>query len=306
MLSVSSKTQHSYHILLKPAHSLNATHKSIYQIKKLLRATNLDAGITELKELKEAAGKAHQFSKSFNHVIAAGGDGTISAIAAGLMNTDCTLGILPMGSGNDLARGLQIPRTLSSALQLIKTGKPRKMDLGIYNASLKSGVFMNTLGVGFDGKVSYIASHTKFFRGRFKYFYGVLKSIMTYQASEISVELDDETITDKLLMVTLANSSVEGGGIRIAPDATPFDGFFDVVIIKDTGLISRIFLLIRVLLRGAKNEKRILIKRSKKVRVQSKLPQFAHADGELISKNLTFISGTIKPGVINIITGLQE
>ncbi len=275
-----------------------------------------NTGIANLKECLSRHGINYEISKTSSHfeskvvakeaagsrktIVAAGGDGTISSVAAGLSGTDSTLGILPLGSGNDISRGLRIPRNIENAVNLLHHGTIHTIDFGTY---LDTGAFLNTLGFGFDGKVSYDASNSTLFKGRFKYIYAVLKSIFTYRASRMTVELNGESYSDRFLMVTIANGPVEGGGIRIAPEASLKDGLFDVVMITDVGALRRIPLLLRILIRGNKNEKCILVRRSSSVIIQSDEPQYVHADGELISKSLDQITATIKPGVVQVITG---
>lgn len=274
--------------------------KGITELERILDRNGIIYEINETSSHSESRQVAREASGSYQVVVAAGGDGTISSVAAGLSGTSCKLGILPLGSGNDISRGINIPRNLNDAVSLLQHGTVHPVDLGTYH---DTGVFLNTLGFGFDGKVSYDASMTTLFQGRFKYIYAVLKSIFTFRASRMTVELSGESYSDRFLMVTIANGPVEGGGIRIAPEASLNDGLFDVVMITDVGLIRRIPLLLRILIRGNKNEKRILVRRSQSVSIQSTEPQFVHADGELVSKSLDQITATIKSNVVNVITG---
>jgi diacylglycerol kinase (ATP) len=260
---------------------------------------------------------ARKASGTSRLVAAAGGDGTINAVASGLAGTGCCLGVLPIGSGNDIARGLNIPRKLGRSVSLLADGyrmlysgasqsvQPasvsiRKMDTGVArllrNTDQNGGenpdgsremaahadcFFMNTLGFGFDGTVALNASRMPPAVGRWKYLISVLKSLFTYRASRMTVTTDGESWSGLCLMATVANGPVEGGGIRIAPDADPTDGLFHLVLIRDTGVLARIPLLLRILLYGASESQHVRFKTCRNVTVVSDRPLVVHFDGEV-------------------------
>lgn len=315
-----SLTTEPFLIILSPGSYHSYRRDPVTDIRRLLAAEGLNADIRKTSSLSEVTAIAEKATGSYRLIVAGGGDGTIGAVAAGLTGSRCILGILPFGSGNDIAKGLRIPNNIHGAMRLLQNGIPRCMDVGLYrtgdrlhgspetnqNPRLRSnGLYINSLGMGFDGKVSNTASTTLLFRGRMKYMYGVLRSLFTYRAFEMTVELDDEVISDRLLMVTVANGRFEGGGIPIAPQADVFDGKLDVVMIRDTGIFARVPLLLRVLMRGAVEEPRVMLRKSRTIRIQSSHSRFAHADGELIGSALTHITVSVKPRALHIITGLS-
>ncbi len=306
--------------------------------------------------LAEATEMAIQASRTCRIVAAAGGDGTINAVAKGLAGSECCLGVLPLGSGNDTARGLGIPQRLPDAVRLLKSAQkllssgdtikhthfaditaapddatrpesariPRilpgsiiqKMDAGYVSyydssdrmsagpaSSLNQSFFINTLGTGFDGKVAWNASKTRFPGGKLKYPVGVLKSLFTYKACVMTVTADAETIRDRFLMATVANGPFEGGGIPIAPSADHRDGFFQLVLIRDIGRMARIPLLIKVLLHGASEGSGIIIKKCSSISIDCDRPQMVHTDGEVISTTVVKLKADIHPGLLNIICG---
>ncbi len=283
----------------------------------LLERYGIIADIHETTSLTEATLVARKASGSYRLVLAGGGDGTISAVAAGLSGTGCCMGMIPFGSGNDVARGLHISRGLHASIRhlsdrlsdLSDTGTDpsdhvvRYIDTGQLTSEAPHSFFLNTLGVGFDGKVADNATHTRLFRGKTKYLFGVLKSLFTYRATSMTVTTDQGNISGRFLMVTVANGSYEGGGIRIAPEADHSDGLFNVVMIRDTGLWARIPLLIRVLLWGARPDDKISTVTTRHVRIETEDAVFVHADGEIISRQLKFITAKVDPGSLKMITG---
>ncbi len=383
-------------VVIVPGQDVNLRLKQrrLDQLKLLLNSVGLTIRIHEASSLIEATRIAHEASRSSRFVVACGGDGTVSAVAAGLADTGCCLGILPSGSGNDIARGLNIPRKLSDAARLLKDGavnvlpkmptqcpeqtaqkayepSPQttdpeirstvtilKMDLGllrfydsdkpphsvneqqkqishheplphesqmprdeqisgkgkfsdegpfshheqVHHDKLKRRTFINTLGVGFDGLAAYNASRTKWIPGKLKYLYGVFKSLFSWRATSMQVELDHEIITERLLMTTVANGPFEGGGIPIAPPADPSDGLFDVVMIRDVHRLARIPLLLRVFFFGAVGGPKIIMRKSRTIHIHTTPPCFVHADGEMISLSLSHITASVKPGALAMTT----
>jgi len=344
--------------LASDAAPLPAENRLVARLETLLNRNGIPHEIWRPATLREARDMARKASDISPIVAAAGGDGTINAVSGGLAGTECHLGILPIGSGNDIARGLLVPRKLSAAVALLADGcrllqsdtllqsdnllksdtlqnsdtlpksgtessgkKPhasiRIIDIGACTTSNHtesnhtdegSGQrlptkyhFINTLGFGFDGRVAWNASRMRFLRGKWKYLGGVLQSLFFYRATDMIITADGETYSGRFLMATVANGPFEGGGIPIAPRADPGDGLFDLVMIRDTGVFLRIPLLLRVLLFGASDSRSIRLKKCRTVHVTSSQPVMAHADGEVISRELAQFKATIQPEQLAVI-----
>ena len=326
-------------IILRPSLSDDTVNRHVgdrafTRIESLLLDTGITFQIWCPSTLSEARDMARSASVIARVVVAAGGDGTINAVAGGLTGTECCLGILPVGSGNDIARGLHIPLKLQDAVNLLANGyrmlhpglrdsesgqaasgniSIRKLDAGIVTgmdvvapaqeARGACPIFINTLGFGFDGKVAWNASRIRIFRGKWKYLSGVLKSLFTYRACEMEITADHKNWRGRYLMATVANGPYEGGGIRIAPNADSGDGFFDLVLIRDTGVFARIPLLLRVLLFGAEEGPKITSILCRSVSISSALPVTIHADGEVLSRQATAITAVIHPAELTVICG---
>jgi YegS/Rv2252/BmrU family lipid kinase len=173
----------------------------------------------------EAAAQGHEV------VIACGGDGTINEVAWGLLDTNATLGILPAGSGNGLARTLGIPRRPRIALLVLAQSLPRPMDVGFVNGK----PFVNIAGVGYDAFVAQaFDEHGKGGgrRGLSGYFRTGLANAFRYEAPEISVEVAGQQWSQRTLLVAFANGRQYGGGAEVAPFALLDDGQIDVATIE--------------------------------------------------------------------------
>ena len=162
-------------------------------------------------------------------VIAWGGDGTVNEVASALIDGRGSLGIVPAGSGNGLARDLRVPRPADRAIAAAVSGGMRWIDAGELNGRL----FFNVAGVGFDAHVAHaFATTTRRARGLASYLAITWEQLFAYQSAAYHVIADgaDQGIRHALL-VSIANTCQWGNGARIAPCARPDDGQLDLVIV---------------------------------------------------------------------------
>lgn len=167
--------------------------------------------------------------KGAKTVIAIGGDGTVCETARGLLGTNTALGLIPAGTGNDIAKALGMPKKPREALRFIFDHPARPMDAGRIN----DVAFFNVCGTGFDVCVlDYTLTAKKYVRGMLPYLWGVIRTILTYQSVKATYQLDGgEKETRRVLLLSVANGSFFGGGLKIAPGARPNDGYFEFVTI---------------------------------------------------------------------------
>lgn len=159
--------------------------------------------------------------------VACGGDGTVNQVAAAVKQTPVALGILPLGSGNGLARTLRIPMDLKKALKTIETASIRLIDGGTINGHS----FFCTCGVGFDAHIAgRFASSTK--RGFWTYFKITMGEFFSYKPKQYTIQADDVRVTTPAFLITVANAGQWGNDVYIAPKAKIDDGIFHVSILK--------------------------------------------------------------------------
>lgn len=163
----------------------------------------------------------------FDLIVAVGGDGSVNDVVNGIYGTNATLGIIPKGSGNGLARSLKIPMNQSKALLLLNKWKVRKIDVG----TVENHLFVSNAGVGFDVQVIEDFSKSSR-RGLLTYLTVILKDVWKYPVKEWDICADEEKIKNRFFMLTVANASQLGYGFKIAPGAELDDGFFDLVTIR--------------------------------------------------------------------------
>jgi YegS/Rv2252/BmrU family lipid kinase len=170
----------------------------------------------------------------FDIFTAFGGDGTVNSVAAPLINTNKTLGILPGGSGNGLARNLNIPLSWRRALDTLIHGQDVFIDAGKINDIY----FFNVAGIGLDGLISKKFNLESKTRGILPYFYFALKGIFEMSSFGVRVTTAESEFEDEIMILALANFREYGGKVIIAPNASPYDHLLDLCILNKFKLIK--------------------------------------------------------------------
>lgn len=259
-------------------------HKSIENhIKKVLDTKLFDYTV----KYTEAPHHATELTKNaieskFDIVVAVGGDGTVNEVAKAIVGTDVILGIVPSGSGNGLARHLNISVFPEKAIQVINKLNVKKIDTALANEQF----FVNLAGVGFDALVAKkFAGQRR--RGFFKYFKIVLSEYLHYEPTKFTMIVDGQEIKRKALFISFANSDQFGYNTSIAPQAKIDDGFIDISIVKKIPLWKTLFTATLLFSKQINRSKYIEVLRAKEVEIIRK-KKTIHLDGEPIkmSKNL--------------------
>lgn len=166
-------------------------------------------------------------------VVAAGGDGTVHAVVAALHRRgslgSTTVALLPLGTGNDFARGVGLPLSPDAAARVIAAGRTRPMDLVVDE---DGRVVVNNVHLGAGAEASRRASGWKERLGRPGYLVGALLAAARPPVLRLRVEIDGSIVChdDAVLQVAIGNGATVGGGTELVPDAEPGDGLLDVVI----------------------------------------------------------------------------
>ena len=168
-------------------------------------------------------------------VIAAGGDGTVNEIATALSHTRTALGVIPLGSGNGLARTLGIPQDVNAALDIICAGNMLRTDRGMVNGR----PFYCTFGVGFDAAVSEKFAAEKR-RGRVTYVRNVIREFLHYSPECYTISFNGKIFTKRAFLIAVANASQYGNNAYIAPHDKMTDGFLDLIVVHDGPPISTV------------------------------------------------------------------
>jgi diacylglycerol kinase (ATP) len=183
-------------------------------------------------------------------IVAVGGDGTLNEVLNGFFRngapipTTSKLAMVPLGTGGDFRRTLRIPLDVKLAIDVLKTGMVRRLDAGCVTFQTADGStavrhFINIADAGLGGDVvSKVGNGTKMF-GSAAYTIGGLRALLSFKNKPMTVNVDGHTHElAKAQQVVVANCQYFGGGMQMAPSASPTDGVFDVILIKDAGKIE--------------------------------------------------------------------
>ncbi len=221
-------------------------------------------------------------------LVVVGGDGMVNLGANVLAGTDVALGIVPSGTGNDMARGLGIPHEdIDAAIRMLGEAlerAPRTIDAarvswtegGVERERLVAG----SLSAGFDAIVNDRANRMRRPKGPSRYTIAMLAELMTLSPLPYRVELDGEVLEERALLVSVGNNSSLGGGMRFAPDAQLDDGELDVMIVRPLSRIAFLRIFPRVFSGTHTTDPRVVMRRAKRIRISVGAPITAYADGE--------------------------
>ena len=197
-------------------------------IEERLDKEKFDCRIAETKYAGHATELAQQAARQgIDIVVAVGGDGTVNEVGRALVNTKTAMGILPCGSGNGLARHLNLPMNLKKCIDILNDCDIHTLDYGLINRH----PFFCTCGMGFDAFISMkFAEAGK--RGPITYMQKILEEGLSYQPETYEIEDEEGTRRYKAFLVSAANASQYGNNAYIAPQASMSDGLLDIIIME--------------------------------------------------------------------------
>ncbi|WP_321331588.1 diacylglycerol kinase family protein [uncultured Bacteroides sp.] len=243
---------------------------------------------------------AQAVSEGVNAVVAVGGDGTVNEIARSLIHTNTALGIIPCGSGNGLARHLQIPMEAKKAIEIINIGTRGVIDYGKINDL----PFFCTCGVGFDAFVSLkFANAGK--RGLLTYLEKTLQESLTYQTQTYELETEDGMQKYKAFLIACGNASQYGNNAYITPQALLTDGLMDVTILEPFTVLDVPSLAFQLFNKTIDQNSRIKTFRCKKLCIHRNKPGLVHFDGDPLMMGENINVEIIKGG-LNVIVPQEK
>jgi YegS/Rv2252/BmrU family lipid kinase len=225
------------------------------------------------KHATEIATQASQDNTTI--VVAVGGDGTINEVAQGLVNTSTILGIVPMGSGNGLARHLKIPLKTAKAIARLNELTNLKIDTCTLNGQL----FLCTSGVGFDAEVGYQFAQAKS-RGFKTYLKVGFSAFLRYKIQNYEIEINGKSFKQKAWAITLANAGQYGNNAYIAPQADIQDGKLDLCIIEKHPFWASLELFYRIFTKSIQKSKYYKFYVAEEVTIKASVDEPIHLDGE--------------------------
>jgi len=226
-------------------------------------------------------------------VVAAGGDGTLGEVAGAILESGESVicGVLPMGTGNDFARTLGVWGQPKRALDAVFEGHTRRVDVGRMECEGVARHFVNVAGSGFDALVAKRINEwgkrpaLRHARGVGAYLLAVAREMATFRSFDLTLELDGERIETGAVLVAIANAKSYGGGMMVCPHARLDDGLFDVCLIQSVSRTQFLRAFPGVFAGKHISHPRVMMRRCRTIRVESKQNIPILADGEIIGHN---------------------
>jgi len=229
--------------------------------------TNHPGHATELARQASAGG--------FDLVVAVGGDGTVNETALGLVGTETPMGIIPMGSGNGLARELGIPMNMRKSARTLIDGNTLHLDV----CTLNNQRFLCTSGIGFDALVADKMSKASS-RGFLKYVQLVVQESIFFKPVAVKMKIDGKALERFVFLITFANASQFGNNAFIAPGASMTDGLIDVIVVRKFAKIWMPFFAIALFSKLVPRLPFVDCYKARKIELEVANTPYFHFDGE--------------------------
>ena len=232
-------------------------------------------------------------------VLAVGGDGTVNEVAGGLLDSATTLGIVPVGSGNGLARALGIPRDPESALRALAGAVTRRMDVGLANGR----PFLNVSGAGFDAAIGHeFHQHGRRGgrRGIWPYVRLSVRRVLSYRPLLYRLSAGAERLEARALVVAAFNGRQYGAGAVMAPRARFDDGLLDLVVLEAAPWWEYVLAAPRAFLGDLARFRRYRLLRTAAAVIESDGPFEHHRDGEPEPAG-TRVELAVRPGALRVL-----
>lgn len=241
----------------------------------------LAAGISVEMVWTERPGHATELASSaaadgVDIIVAVGGDGTVNETARGVCNTSSILGILPLGSGNGLARHLGIPMNPDRAIKILTAGKTVECDY----CTVNNRPFFCTFGMGYDAAVADRFASRPGSRGFINYIRSAVEELFEYKSEEYTITCNGQTLTEQAFLIACCNASQYGNNAYIAPSASVSDGMMDITIFQHGNMLRQTLSGLDLMRGTIRDGKRIHTLRTSEVVIDRPAPGPAHLDGD--------------------------
>jgi len=293
-----------YKLIVNPVAGRGAGEKALPIVRDTLQRLGVEFDITCTTRPAEAMILAREaMAEGYDVLVALGGDGLAHEIVNGmLMETEGeavgTLGIIPIGSGNDFVKMLDVPTDLVAACYHLVEGKTRLVDVGRIN----DHYLVNSMGTGFDALVSIEAQKIGWLTGLPLYLLAVFRTLaLTYRTPQATIELDGETISQTITLIAVMNGRCYGGGFWITPDAENDDGLFDLAIARGLGRLEILRLLPDVMKGTHTDKEPVTMARARRVVIHLAEPLPVHADGEILYTDARHLELEVLPRKLRVI-----
>lgn len=321
----SSPPRRSFGVILNPVAGSRHADRLSDRLRALLAAHGVTYELVRTGYPRHAVALAGELAGSFDVVVAAGGDGTVQETASGLRTIPgATLGILPLGTGNDLAGLIGMPRRLEQAVAALLAAEAVAVDAGSVRwreepvGPWRESSFLNAVGIGFDALVAAEAARFKRYRGKSAYLLGVVSALRQWTEPVVVVErmgpvwalapdgsctplAAESGVEGALFLAAAGNGRSVGGGFRMTPHASLADGLLDFCLAA--GVRSRrLPVLVTQVLRGTHiGAPEVTAERLAGLRLRSESGVPIHVDGEVLTRKAVEVEVRVVPRALRLL-----
>jgi YegS/Rv2252/BmrU family lipid kinase len=244
--------------------------------------------------------------KESSCLIACGGDGTLHEVVNAVAGEGRTVGILPIGSANDFIKTLNPRKRVHTGISHLFDAESQNVDLG----SVSYGVadhryFINSLGIGFTGRVAKAVKRLPWLKGELSYVYALFSVLAGYTSlrMRITITLENSVLelNEPIFAFSVSNGKIEGGKFVIAPHAELSDGLLDICILRDIRRYEFFRFVLKYLNGTHINDPKILYCKAKAVTLMLTAPEVMHMDGEVYDDILGKVSISVLPDGIRVL-----
>ena len=311
-----NEISHYWYTIVNPNAGEGKGKKDWYRIASLFEKRSIPITVKFTERKNQAIEFAREaVIKGYRKIIAVGGDGTLHEVINGIFSQEecsprqISVGMIPVGTGNDCGKMFGIPLIYEGAVDVIKENKIFLHDIGIIKYhdgdKQKQRYFINIAGVGFEAEVIKKTNKQKE-KGKSNkaiYFYSLLSSLLSLKIKEATLTIDGVENTSRIFSVNIGNGRYCGGGMRQTPDALPDDGLLDITVIKGMGRIE-IIKALKILYDGTiLSHPKVDGYRASHCKITSDSLLYAEADGESLGH--TPVEFSIIPSSVNIVYGTR-
>ena len=302
MVPMSLQTSQRIVVAVNPRASFGKNSAAGGFISKALAGAGYQVVTCQAANYESLLGEVRAAMKTPAHaLVVVGGDGMVHLGIQIARETGVALGIVPSGTGNDLARHLEIPLSIEGALEHLLRAlelPPRVIDQGLSHGPDGSVIpFVCVLSAGFDAIVNERANSIRFPKGRHRYTVALLIELAKLTPLDYRVVIDGEDLSGQYLLVAVANARSFGGGMKVTPDARLDDGLLDVLLVKPLSRLEFLRIYPRVFKGTHVTDPRVVLRRGVSVSIDSP-GVVAYADGEAMTP--LPITAVVEPGSVAI------
>lgn len=299
-------------------------------VRAVLHAAGLDCELTATRAAGDATRAALTAAQAgFDAIVAAGGDGTVSEVVNGLIaaagdEPTRPLGILPLGTGNDFAEMVGLPRDLREAAAVIAKGCTRRVDVGrvTYWSDQGSGLdpgslpgptghagepparrryFDNNCALAMEPMVTIENTRIRRLSGNLRYLLALVRALRKLRVWRMRITWDDGSYEGPVQLFSVCNGSRCGGLFKMAPDARLDDGLFDFVLAPELSKLEVLRLLPRIFRGTHVRHPGVLYARARRITIESEPGSPIHADGEVLTESAGRIEYELLPGKLTLL-----